>query len=460
MTLIKSISGFRGTIGGKPGDNLTPIDLVESTAAFAAFLQEKYKTRDIKIVIGRDGRISGAHVSRIVSETLQSMGVHVFDAGLSTTPTIEMAVLQVKANGGIIFTASHNPREWNALKLLNDKGEFLSKAEGQDIIQRSKDRSFEFAELDQWGKLESLDTALEDHIDAILRDKLVLQQEIKAKKYHAVVDCINSTGALAIPALLDKLGVSYTLLNGEINGEFAHNPEPLSKNLDELKEAVASGNADIGIAVDPDVDRLALVDENGDYIGEEYTLVTVADYILRKETGTFVSNLSSSKALMDWVEQHGGTYEAAAVGEVNVVEKMKEVDAILGGEGNGGVIYPGLHYGRDALVGIAFVLSLLAETGQPLSELRAQYPHYEMIKDKLELPGSLGTDEVLNRLQKKYAQYKTVTLDGLKIYFEKGWVHLRASNTEPILRLYAEHESADKARELADRVRTDFLNIK
>jgi phosphomannomutase len=459
LTLIKSISGFRGTIGGKTADNLTPVDLVESAAAYADFLKSQNQGKRVSVIIGRDGRISGAHVSNMVRETLRAMGIDVLDAGLSTTPTIEMAVIHHKAQGGIIFTASHNPREWNALKLLNDRGEFLSKKEGEKIIDKANSREFEFAKLDDWGSIEILESALSEHVEAIVSDPLVLEDKIREKKYKVVVDCINSTGALAMPAILEALGCSYSLLNSEINGEFAHNPEPLSKNLSALKKEMKLQNADLGIAVDPDVDRLALVDENGTYIGEEYTLVCVADYIVQKKKGTFVSNLSSSKALMDWVEQHGGKYEAAAVGEVNVVNKMKEVNAVLGGEGNGGVIYPSLHYGRDALVGIAFVLSLMADSNKTLSALRSSYPHYEMIKDKLDLPDSKGTNEVLNQLEEKYSDYKTITLDGLKIYFEQGWVHLRASNTEPILRLYAEHETESKARELADRVRKDFLNI-
>lgn len=459
LTLIKSISGFRGTIGGKSGENLTPIDLVECSAAYAAFLQEKSGQQSIKVVIGRDGRISGAHVSTLVTESLRAMGIDILDAGLSTTPTVEMAVVQQKARGGIIFTASHNPCEWNALKLLDENGEFLSKEDGETVIRKAKERDFKFAPLEDWGKVLPLESAISDHVNAILEDELVLLDKIKNRSFHVVVDCINSTGALAIPALLKEFNCKISLINQEISGDFAHNPEPLSQHLDELKQTVKEKGADLGIAVDPDVDRLAFVDEKGEYIGEEYTLVTVADYLLTQQKGTFVSNLSSSKALEDLVQQKGGQYEAAAVGELNVVRKMKEVNAILGGEGNGGVIYPPLHYGRDALIGIAFVLSHMASSKKNLSELRSGYPHYEMIKDKLDLPDTIGTEQVLKELKKLYSDYKTITIDGLKIYFEKGWVHLRASNTEPILRLYAEHHTESKARQLAERVRKDFLKI-
>lgn len=459
MAFIKSISGFRGTIGGKPGSNLTPVDIVECTSAFVAQLQEEYGTRDITIVLGRDGRISGNHVSTLSAESILAMGAKVIDCGLSTTPTVEMAVPYHNAHGGIIFTASHNPKEWNALKLLNREGEFLSQELGESVIRKATNRDFEFAPIDNIGSIQTDEQAIERHISEIINDDLILEQKVRDQNYHIVVDCINSTGAISIPPLLEQLGCTYTLINEKVSGHFAHNPEPLAHHLKDLSEKVKAERAQLGIAVDPDVDRLALVDENGNYIGEEYTLVAVADYISEFRTGIFVSNLSSSKALQDLVRQKGGSYASSAVGEVNVVAKMKEQNAVLGGEGNGGIIYPPLHYGRDALLGIAMVLSLMAHRNRTLSELRASYPHYEMIKDKIALPQKVATKTILEQLEHRFNGYKKETIDGLKIYIDTGWVHLRASNTEPILRLYAEAENSENARKLADKVKSEYDKI-
>jgi phosphomannomutase len=459
LAFIKSISGFRGTIGGKPGNNLTPVDIVECTSAFVAQLQDEYGTRDITIVLGRDGRVSGKHVSTLAAESIIAMGAKVIDCGLSTTPTVEMAVPYHNAQGGIIFTASHNPKEWNALKLLNREGEFLSRELGESVIQKAANRDFEFASIDDLGSILADTEAIERHITEIIYDDLILEQKVRDQKYHVIVDCINSTGAIAIPPLLEKLGCTYTLINEEVSGHFAHNPEPLAHHLTELSERVKAEKAQLGIAVDPDVDRLALVDEKGNYIGEEYTLVTVADYLSEFRSGTFVSNLSSSKALQDLVRQKGGSYASAAVGEVNVVAKMKEQNAVLGGEGNGGIIYPPLHYGRDALLGIAMVLSLMAHRNKALSELRASYPHYEMIKDKIALPQTMATETILEQLAHRFSGFEKDTIDGLKIYIDTGWVHLRASNTEPILRLYAEAETSENARKLADKVKSAYVKI-
>ncbi|NBC24356.1 MAG: phosphoglucosamine mutase [Bacteroidetes bacterium] len=459
MTLIKSISGFRGTIGGVVQKNLTPIDIVQSTAAFAQHINQK-STPPATIVVGRDGRKSGPHVFTLVAETVRAMGCHLIDLGLSTTPSVEMAVIHHKADAGIVLTASHNPKEWNALKLLDHRGEFLDQTSGEEIIALSNSPELSFAPMDQWGTYKRDDKAIERHVESILEDELIQADRIKEKNYHVILDAINSTGAIAIPALLDALHCSYEIINEEVNGEFAHNPEPLSDHLTDLKAIVADKKADLGIAVDPDVDRLALVDENGKYIGEEYTLVVATDFLLSsKNGGHFVSNLSSSKALQDFIISKGGTYESSAVGEVNVVKKMKETKAILGGEGNGGVIYPALHYGRDALVGIAFALQHMANENKPLSQIRENYPRYEMIKDKIAIPQGKNIQALLDQLQQSFPGHDCITIDGLKIMFNQGWVHLRASNTEPILRLYAEHQTQEKARSLANRVRREFEQI-
>ena len=450
MTLIKSISGIRGTIGGKPGDNLTPLDIVECTTAFGLWIKKNHDKPSV--VIGRDGRISGEMVSSIVAQTLISIGIDVIDLGLSTTPTVEMAVVFEKASAGIVLTASHNPKQWNALKFLNHKGEFISKQDGEELLSYISAGQLNFTEVDGLGKYNKKQGLIAQHIDAITSLSEVLVEEIKAKKYKVVVDCINSTGAISIPPLLDELGVDYVLLNEEITGDFAHNPEPLPANLKELCEAVVRENADMGIAVDPDVDRLALVCEDGSWMGEEYTLVAVADYLLSKTKGNTVSNLSSTRALRDVTQKHGGQYFASAVGEVNVVDMMKAQDAVIGGEGNGGVIYPGLHYGRDAIVGIAFVLSLMAEKSSTLSELRSSYPDYYISKNKIELSPELDLEKIFQALRAEFANEDLNEIDGLKIDFEEGWVHLRKSNTEPIIRVYSESRSEEKANALAQKV--------
>ncbi|MDX2136398.1 MAG: phosphoglucosamine mutase [Saprospiraceae bacterium] len=450
MPLIKSISGIRGTIGGTPGENLTPVDVVEAAAAFAARVKEN--SANPRVVIGRDGRISGPLVGQLVSATLRSMGITVIDLGLSTTPTVEMAVTQLRADGGVIITASHNPQEWNALKLLNAKGEFISAAEGQDLLNRIAGRQLEFAPVDQLGGLESYEGAIAQHIAAILQLPLVDVPAIRARHYRIVVDPVNSTGALAVPPLLDALGCETVLINGEVNGRFAHNPEPLAEHLTGLSQAVVQAKAHLGIAVDPDVDRLVFMDETGTLFGEEYTLVAVADYVLSQNPGNTVSNLSSSRALRDVTLRHGGQYFAAAVGEVNVVEKMKSVGAVIGGEGNGGVILPDLHYGRDALAGIALFLTHLAHRGTTVSALRSTYPEYHMIKAKMALAPGAELSELFAAVEQQFAGEQFNREDGLKIDFPSGWVHLRASNTEPILRVYAEAASVEAAGEMAEKV--------
>lgn len=450
MTLIKSISGIRGTIGGEVGLNLTPIDIVECTAAFGSWIKKQHDTP--KIVIGRDGRITGQMVSDLVVNTLLMQGIDVIDLGLSTTPTVEMAVPIENASAGIILTASHNPKQWNALKFVNDKGEFISKADGEALLKLIEDKDLLFAYVENIGKYESKDNYISKHIDAILQLSYIDVAKIKAKKYHVVVDAINSTGSLAIPPLLDALGCSYTIINAEMSGEFAHNPEPLPKHLKELCEVVVSEKAHIGISVDPDVDRLALVQEDGVCFGEEYTLVAVADSILSKKKGNTVSNLSSTRALADVTKKHGGEYNAAAVGEVNVVTKMKETNAVIGGEGNGGVILPDLHYGRDAMAGIALVLNLMAEKDKSLSAIRKEYPNYTIIKNKIQLAQDLPLEIIFDKIKKELADENMNEIDGLKIDFADGWVHLRASNTEPIVRLYAESNSEERANELAQLI--------
>ena len=457
MSLIKSISGFRGTIGGKAGDNLTAQDIVECTAAFGKWVLNRHGKSTI--VVGRDGRISGEIVSNLAVNTLRSMGIDIVDLGLSTTPTVEMAVTLEKAQAGIIFTASHNPRQWNALKFLNEKGEFISAADGQLLLSYLDEKSVEYASVDELGSYRTDNTYIQKHIEQILKLPLVKKDAICEKKYKIVVDCINSTGAISIPPLLEELGCEVVLINGEISGQFSHNPEPLPENLTELSLAVQSHRADLGIAVDPDVDRLVFVTEDGEMFGEEYTLVAVADYVLSHTPGNTVSNLSSTRALKDITEKRGSKYYAAAVGEVNVVEKMKEVKAVIGGEGNGGIIYPDLHYGRDALVGIALFLSLISKSATKPSYLRRMYPNYYISKNKIVLDDHVDLDVVFEKLAQKYHREKLTTIDGLKIEFEDDWVHLRKSNTEPIVRIYAESQFDTVAHNIALKIKQDISDI-
>ena len=457
MALIKSISGIRGTIGGKAGKNLTPQDIVECTAAFGQWVKEK--TNIAKIVIGRDARVSGEIVSSLVINTLRCQGIDVIDLGLSTTPTVEIAVPAEKAGAGIILTASHNPKEWNALKLLNHKGEFISATEGKEVLNKIDSGDIEYTKVDHLGAYKKDDSYIQKHIDQIFALDLVNVDAVKNMAPKVVVDCINSTGAISMIPLLTQMGCSVIAMNEEMTGRFAHNPEPLPGNLSALSDAVKSHNAKIGIAVDPDVDRLALVCEDGEMFGEEYTLVAVADYILQHTPGATVSNLSSSRALRDISEKHGVAYAAAAVGEVNVVIKMKETNAVIGGEGNGGIIYPELHYGRDALVGVALLLSYLAKFGKPLSFLKSTYPSYTISKNKIQLSEDINLDQVFAGLQEKYNKHPLNTIDGLKIEFDKDWVHLRKSNTEPIIRIYAESASEVTANNLADKIKQDIKEI-
>ena len=450
LTLIKSISGIRGTIGGFAGDNLTPIDIVEMTSAFAQWVMENSEKKSV--VVGRDGRISGELVSNLAVNTLVGMGLDVIDLGLSTTPTVEMMVPHVNAGAGIIFTASHNPKQWNALKLLNEKGEFISGTDGQHILEFARKRSFQYAEVDKLGKVTTDNSAFDYHIQRICDLPYIDVELIKSKSFKVVVDCINSTGAIALPPLLDKLGCDYILINETLTGDFAHNPEPVPQNLQDLAEAVKNNNADMGIAVDPDVDRLVFVCEDGSMFSEEYTLVAVADYVLRHKKGPTVSNLSSTRALSDVSQKYNQEYHASAVGEVNVVNKMKEVAAPIGGEGNGGVILPDLHYGRDALVGIALVLNLLAEDNISLSQLKKQYPHYEIIKTKISLTPEMDVDALISVVGEAYKNEKINTVDGLKIDFQEGWVHLRKSNTEPIIRVIAEAKDKMSAEALINPI--------
>ena len=450
MTLIKSISGIRGTIGGRTGDNLTPLDTVKFAAAYGTWLKQENGQEQIAIVIGRDARLSGSMVSGLICNTLTGLGIDVIDLGLSTTPTVELAVVRENVQGGIIVTASHNPKQWNALKLLNHKGEFLNAEEGSKIIELAEKDNFEFASVDELGSYTVNSNAIDAHIDEVLALEHVAVDAIKAKGFKVVVDAVNSTGGIAIPALLDKLGVTCIPLYCEPTGHFPHNPEPLAEHLTAISERVIKENADLGFVVDPDVDRLAIVNEDGSMFGEEYTLVACADYILGKNPGTTVSNLSSTRVLNDVTVEHGQNYYASAVGEVNVVTKMKEVNAVIGGEGNGGIIYPESHYGRDALVGIALFLSHLAETGKSCKELRESYPAYYIAKEKIELPPATDIDSLLSQIQKVYANEEINTIDGTKIIFQnKEWVHMRKSNTEPIVRIYAESASPEKADELA-----------
>jgi phosphomannomutase len=456
MSLIKSISGIRGTIGGVAGDNLTPIDVVKFTSAYATWLQmQQGGKQKMKVVVGRDARISGAMVSSLVASTLQACGVDVVNIGLATTPTVELAVTGEKAHGGIIITASHNPKQWNALKLLNAQGEFLSAKDGELLLQMAEQGNLQFAQVDELGKESHVTDALQKHIAQVLALPLVNVKAIRAARLKIVADAVNSVGGVAIPKLLLALGVDEMVaLNCEPNGQFAHNPEPLPEHLTEISREVVKQQADLGIVVDPDVDRLALVCENGEMFGEEYTLVAGADYVLSRTKGNTCSNLSSSRALRDVTEAHGGTYAAAAVGEVNVVEKMRQTNAIIGGEGNGGIIYPALHYGRDALVGIALFLSHYVQQGKSMSTLRAGYPPYFMSKNKLTLTPDINVDAVLNAMKREYAAERITDIDGVRVDFDakKEWVHLRKSNTEPIIRIYAESASPKGAEELAKQV--------
>ena len=454
MSLIKSISGIRGTIGGQTGDTLNPLDIVKFTTAYATFIRKSTPNGSNKIVVGRDARISGEMVKNVVCGTLLGMGYDVVNIGLASTPTTELAVTMAGADGGIIITASHNPRHWNALKLLNNKGEFLTAADGNEVLAIAEAEAFEYADVDHIGKYceESFD---ERHIDAVMNLKLVDAKAVKEAGFNVVVDSINSVGGIILPGLLDRLGVKYTFLNGEANGDFAHNPEPLEKNLGGIMDALKGGGYDLGIVVDPDVDRLAFIQEDGKMFGEEYTLVSVADYVLSHSPGATVSNLSSTRALRDVTEKHGGKYSAAAVGEVNVTTKMKEVGAVIGGEGNGGVIYPESHYGRDALVGIALFLSSLAQKGCKVSELRKTFPEYFIAKNRIDLTPDTDVDAILAKVKEMYSAQPDVAvndIDGVKLDFPDKWVHLRKSNTEPIIRVYSEAHTMDEADELGKKI--------
>jgi len=460
VPLIKSISGIRGTIGGKTGENLTPLDIVKFAAAFGTWLKKKGGTT--KVIIGRDARPSGEMVSTLVTSTLRGLGISVLDLGLSTTPTVEIAVPLEKASGGIIITASHNPVQWNALKLLNDKGEFISGADGEELLKLAENEAFEFAPVAKLGKYQKNDDYLQKHIDAILKLPLVDVEAIRKKGFKVVVDAVNSSGGIAVPMLLKALGVTVKEMYCEPTGHFPHNPEPLPEHLTDICREIKNGKYDLGIVVDPDVDRLAFVTEDGTPFGEEYTLVAVADYVLnsgKKKKGNTVSNLSSTRALRDVTEKAGGQYSAAAVGEVNVVTMMKETNAVIGGEGNGGVIYPDLHYGRDALVGIALFLAHLAKSGMSASRLKGKYPNYIISKNKIELTPNINVDKVLEEVKKKYKKQPINTVDGVKIEFDKEWVHLRKSNTEPIIRIYAESDMEVKADNLAKKIIADIKEI-
>lgn len=459
MTLIKSISGIRGTIGGETGNNLTPIDIVKFTVAYARFISDKNNGKRLKIVIGRDARISGEMVNDLIEGTLLGCGADVINVGLCTTPGTEMAVITHKADGGIIITASHNPKQWNALKLLNEKGEFLNDTEGKQVLALAEDSGFAYPEIDGIGKILSRESFNDTHIKQVLSLPLVDAEAVRKRKFKVVVDAVNSVGGIVIPKLLRELGCEVVELNCEPNGMFAHNPEPLPQNLTEISEVIVREKADLGVVVDPDVDRLAFVSEDGSMFVEEYTLVAVADYILSQKVGNTVSNLSSSRALNDVTVAHGGTYSASAVGEVNVVAKMKEVGAVIGGEGNGGVIYPELHYGRDALVGVALFLTYFAKKNMTMTELRKTYPAYFASKNKIELTPAIDVDKVLLEIKRKYAGEKINDIDGIKIDFAECWVHLRKSNTEPIIRIYTEAKSMDEADALAQRFIAEIKSI-
>ncbi len=457
MTLIKSISGIRGTIGGKRDENLTPEDIVKFTAAFVAFIKKRSGKKQIKVVIGRDARISGEMVNHLVCGTLMGMGADILDLGLSTTPTVEMAVPLEQADAGIILTASHNPAQWNALKLLNEKGEFISGTDGEEVLEMAASGNINYAEVYDLGSYEKNESYIATHIKEILKLDIINVNAIKDADLHVAIDAVNSTGGIAIPAMLEALGVTrIECLYCEPNGNFPHNPEPLKEHLTDLSELVRTKNCDMGIVVDPDVDRLAMVCEDGSMFGEEYTLVSVADYVLSKRPGNTVSNLSSTRALSDVTAKHGQSYTASAVGEVNVVNAMKETSAVIGGEGNGGIIFPELHYGRDSLVGVALFLSLYAERKLKMTELRDSYPQYHMVKSKVNLSPSLDVDAVLGEIKLKYASEKLTTIDGVKIDFKEGWVHLRKSNTEPIVRVYAEGKTPEEAETLAQKLMNEI----
>ena len=459
MSLIKSISGIRGTIGGKPGDNLTPIDAVKFAAAYGTWLKNEKLDKNLRVVIGRDARISGAMVQNLVMNTLIGMGINVIDVGLSTTPTVEVAVTMENANGGIILTASHNPKQWNALKLLNEKGEFLNGEEGEKILDFAENENFEFSEVDGLGEITHINDYIDRHIDHVLELKLVDVNAIKKAGFKVVVDAVNSTGGIAIPALLKKLGVEVVELYCEPNGHFPHNPEPLKEHLADIMKLVIAEKADLGIVVDPDVDRLAIIDENGQMFGEEYTLVACADYVLGKTPGSTVSNLSSSRALRDLTRKHGQQYQASAVGEVNVVQLMKDTNAVIGGEGNGGIIYPESHYGRDSLVGVALFLTYLAEKNKSVSLLRKEYAEYYMSKNKIELTPELDVDDILKKVAENHSEEEISSIDGIKIDFPENWVHLRKSNTEPIIRIYTEAKTQEEANLLAEKMISEIKEI-
>ena len=455
MTLIKSISGIRGTIGGHTGDTLNPLDIVKFTTAYAQFIGGHNSGKKPLIVVGRDGRISGLMVRNVVVGTLMGMGYDVIDIGFATTPTTELAVRMAGADGGIIITASHNPRQWNALKLLNSEGEFLTAADGAEVLRMAEEENFEYAEVDQLGTCTIDDSYNRRHIDAVLELKLVDVEAIRKKNFRVCVDTINSVGGIILPEFFQALGVDYVILNGECTGDFAHNPEPLEKNLHGIMDKMKQGGFDLGIVVDPDVDRLAFISEDGTMFGEEYTLVSVADYVLSHTIGNTVSNLSSTRALRDVTEKHGGKYTAAAVGEVNVTTKMKEVGAVIGGEGNGGVIYPESHYGRDALVGIALFLSSLAQKGCTVSELRKTFPDYQIAKNRIDLTPDTDVDAILVKVKEMFAQDNSAQvndIDGVKIDFPDRWVHLRKSNTEPIIRVYSEAQTMEQADDLGKQL--------
>jgi len=460
MPLIKSISGIRGTIGGMPDQGLTPVDIVTYTTAYASFLKKKYPDKKLQVVVGRDARISGKMVSDLVCGTLSGMGINVLNISLTTTPTIEIAITESVSDGGIMITASHNPKQWNALKLLNQKGEFLTAKDGQELMRIVKQDQPVYEEVTGLGTYTSSDSYLLKHIDLILDIPLVDPEAIKEAQFSIVIDAVNSTGGLAIPLLLEVLGVNkIRCLYCDPTGEFPHNPEPLPEHLAAICEEVVKQQADVGFVVDPDVDRLAIINELGEPFGEEYTLVAVADYVLQHKKGNTVSNLSSSQALKDITEQAGGTYFTSAVGEVNVVQMMKRKKAVIGGEGNGGIIYPELHYGRDALVGIALFLTYLAKSGKKCSTLRAEYPTYFISKNKIEFEPEAALDEILNKIAERYKGHDISRIDGVKIHFDKEWVHLRKSNTEPIIRIYAESDMEEKADHLARKILSDFKEI-
>ncbi len=460
MSLIKSISGIRGTIGGRPGDGLSPLDVVKFTSAFGTFLQQRNPGKRLNLVVGRDARLSGAMVDRLVVGTLQGLGIDVIETGLSTTPTTEMTVIDKHADGGIIITASHNPKHWNALKLLNARGEFIDAAEGAEVLRLAESEELNYADVDSLGQVTEDLATIDHHIERVLQLKLVDVEAIRKAGFKVAVDAVNSTGGLAIPKLLRALGVKEVVeLNCDPTGHFAHNPEPIPANLTDISRVVRENGCDLGVVVDPDVDRLALVCETGEMFGEEYTLVSVADYVLQHTPGNTVSNLSSSRALRDVTHQYAGCeYNAAAVGEVNVTTLMRKTGAVIGGEGNGGVIYPELHYGRDALVGVALFLTLLAKRGMKVSELRKTYPDYIISKNRIDLTAGMDVDGLLKRLADKYKATpgcKVTTIDGVKIDFEDGWVHLRKSNTEPIIRIYSEAHTESRANELAEQVKAE-----